>query len=114
MQKPKKIKRPWVTENVPFQRDRSFQKFYNATRWRKASKAFRNENPFCNQCEKNGIVSEARVVDHIRGLGFLIDNNFNPYDFKELQSLCHKCHNAKSGRESGRGVWVKKDCKRKL
>lgn len=98
--KPKKINRHWVKEMKPFERYRDFSKFYNARAWRKVSRAFRDKNKFCVDCEAEGIVSESKVTDHIRGLGFLIDNGIDPYDEKELQALCNKCHNKKSGRES--------------
>lgn len=98
--RPTNIKRPWVAETKPFQRYRDFSKFYNARKWRKVATAYREENKFCVDCELEGIVKRANVTDHIRGLGFLLDNNIDPYDFKELQSQCSKCHNKKSGKES--------------
>lgn len=100
--RPKNIKRPWVSESKPFQRARDFSAFYNARAWRKVSKAYREAHPFCIDCEADGYVVKANVCDHKRGLGFLIDNNQNPYDWNELQSLCNKCHNKKSGKESHR------------
>ena len=42
----------------------------------------------------------AHVCDHKRGLQFLLDNNIDPYNWDELQSGCHSCHNKKSGRDS--------------
>ena len=108
--KPKKIARHWVQEMKPFERQRAFSKFYNARAWRKVARAFRDVNKFCVECEAQGIVSESKVTDHIRGLGFLIDNGIDPYDEGELQPLCSKCHNQKSGRESraSKGVGGKK------
>ncbi|WP_271856104.1 HNH endonuclease [Patiriisocius marinus] len=97
---PKPSKKHWVTEKVSFARSRDFSKFYNARKWRKVSKYKRDVNPYCEKCESNGVVSLSNVADHIRGLGFLIDNGLDPYNLKELQSLCHKCHNKKSGKES--------------
>lgn len=98
--RPVNIKRPWVPERKPFQRYRDFSKFYNGRKWRKTAKAHKEKFPFCVHCEAEGVVTEVNVTDHIRGLGWLIDNDKDPYDFKELQSLCSKCHNKKSGRES--------------
>ncbi|NCT16853.1 MAG: hypothetical protein COW66_05500 [Flavobacteriaceae bacterium CG18_big_fil_WC_8_21_14_2_50_34_36] len=99
---PKKIKRSWVPDRKPFDRPVSYQWFYNASKWRKTSKLFREKNPTCVHCEANGIVTAANVSDHIRGLGFLLKNNIDPYSFDELQSLCSKCHNIKTGGESGK------------
>ncbi len=100
--KPKRIKRGWVPERKAFSRPRDFSKFYNSTRWRKVARARKVNNPYCVQCEAKGIVSPNQVTDHIRGLGFLLDNGIDPYSEKELQDLCNKCHNIKSGREAHR------------
>lgn len=98
--KPKKINRPWVPERKAFGRRKDNSKFYNGRPWRKFSKAFREKNPLCVKCEEEGRTTAAAVCDHIRGLDFLLENNINPIDEKECQSLCHPCHNSKSGRES--------------
>lgn len=100
--RPKNIKRPWVADTKPFQRYRDFSAFYNARAWRKVGKAYLEAHPFCVDCEAEGIVAKANVTDHKQGLGFLLDNNLDPYDLKELQGLCSKCHNKKSGKESHR------------
>jgi 5-methylcytosine-specific restriction endonuclease McrA len=104
------ISRPWVDDRVSFSRNRDFSSFYNARVWRKTTKIFLKENPFCVDCERVGIVKAAKVTDHILGLGFMIDNDLNPYDLKKLQPLCHNHHNKKSGREShlNRGMGLKK------
>lgn len=99
--KPIAKRKPWQSEPTkPFARNRDHSKFYNASRWRKVSKAFREANPLCVECEKQGKVSSVQVADHIKGLGFLIDNNIDAYDHKELQPLCSSCHNKKSGSEA--------------
>lgn len=100
--RPVNIKRPWVQERKPFGRDRDFSKFYNARKWRNTAKAHKLKHPFCVDCEKEGIVAAVKVTDHVRGLGFLMDNGLDPYDYNELQSLCEKHHNIKSGKESHR------------
>ena len=95
-----KIQRPWVKEREAFGRRKDNTKFYNARQWRKVSKLFRNENSFCKHCDADGKVGPADVCDHIKGLDFLLSNGIDPYDFNELQSLCHRHHNIKSGKES--------------
>ena len=73
--------------------------FYNSRRWRSISKYFRKKHPLCAQCERDGNgPTSATVCDHIKpismyGMGVATD-------IKNLQSLCTKCHNSKSGKES--------------
>lgn len=99
---PNKIKRHWVVERVSFARRNDNSKFYNARRWRKVSKQYRLINPICecNECKKLNRVLPAEVVDHKRGLQYLLDNGIDPYEYKELQSMNHLCHNKKSGRDA--------------
>lgn len=99
--KPKAIRPPWVPERVAFGgRSRDHSKFYNGRKWRKFATAFRLKNPLCIKCEAEGRITAVAVCDHIRGLDFLLDNNIDPIQESEVQSLCHKCHNSKSGKES--------------
>jgi 5-methylcytosine-specific restriction protein A len=101
---PKKIKRPWVKEKVAFERPVDFSWFYNDRKWRRVSKAYREQNPICEceECKASLTVKPAKVCDHIKGLKYLLDNGLDPYDFKELQSMSNECHNKKSGKESHR------------
>lgn len=105
---PKNISRAYVPERVAFERPVDMSWFYNQTKWRKVSKAFRSANPVCQceSCAKNDIAKPAQVCDHKRGLKYLLDNNLDPYDYKELQSMSRECHNKKSGKEKG-GYGVK-------
>lgn len=52
---------------------------------------FIKENPLCVECE-----SVAEVVDHIVS----IRDGGDKLSWSNLQSMCHKCHNRKSGREA--------------
>ena len=100
--KPKKIKRSWKPERVPFARPRDLSWFYNQTKWRKLAKARKEKYPLCRACKEKGIISPNEVTDHIRGLGYLLDNNLDPFKATELDDLCHRCHNRKSARETSR------------
>lgn len=101
--KSKSIKLPWVQERQAFGRRKDNSKFYNARKWRKVAKAYRSANPLCEmECKREGRVSSADVCDHRDGLDNIIKAGRDPYDWTELQSGCHKCHNRKSGRESSR------------
>jgi 5-methylcytosine-specific restriction protein A len=101
---PSKVNRPWMKDKVAFSRPEDFSKFYNDRKWRKVSKAYREANPICEckECNDTEIVKPANVCDHIKGLKYLLDNNLNPYDWSELQSMSNECHNKKSGSESHR------------
>lgn len=98
--RPKKIRRPWRPERIPFGRRKDNSAFYNDRKWRKVSRAYREANPFCAECERNGKVSAADVADHKKGLQYLLDNDMDPYDWEELEGLCHPCHNSKSGKQA--------------
>ena len=101
--KPVPKKKPWSEERkVQGRRLHDHSKFYNSRRWRKVSAAYKKENPLCEceECKSKGLIKEANVTDHIRGLSFLLNNGIDPYDFKELQAMNSSCHNKKSGREA--------------
>jgi 5-methylcytosine-specific restriction endonuclease McrA len=103
--KPKAFKAPWKPERIDFGRRKDNSKFYNSRRWRKVSKARLSKFPTCEmECKTEGIVTEAKVTDHIAGLDNIIRAGRDPYDWNELQSGCHHCHNKKSGRESGKRI----------
>lgn len=101
--RPKKKNRPWrpPVNKTPFgRRLNNNYDFYNSTKWRKKSKSYRDKHPFCAECERNGIVGAAEVVDHKRGLQFLLDNGIDPFDDNELEGMCHHHHNVKSGKQA--------------
>jgi hypothetical protein len=102
---PKKIVRSWVPQRAAFERKVSYEWFYNARKWRNVSKAYRAANPICEceECKKAEIVKKAEVCDHVNGLGYLLKNGIDPYDWNELQSMSKECHNKKSGGESWKG-----------
>lgn len=97
--KVERLKRPWVQERKPFERENSNSEFYNSRAWRKARKLYLQKNPLCVECEKDGMIVPATVVDHIvpinQGGDKLNESNF--------QSLCQHHHNSKSAREASRG-----------
>ena len=73
-------------------------KQYHTTRWRKLRKRFISQFPLCAECLTFDKVVEAKVVDHIKP----IKDGGEMYDWDNLQSLCHSCHNSKSARERKR------------
>lgn len=97
--RPKQVKRPWVPERKPFERDRTNEFDYNCRAWRNKRKAFLEANPLCCMCSNEGIVKQAAVVDHI----IPIKQGGNPWADDNLQGLCKSHHDSKSGRERHAG-----------
>jgi 5-methylcytosine-specific restriction endonuclease McrA len=69
--------------------------FYNSRAWRQFSLAYRKANPLCVECYKKGKIVPVQVVDHINP----IRRGGDPFDYNNCQSLCHQCHNSKSGHD---------------
>ena len=67
---------------------------YNSSRWRRYSKGLRKNHPLCEHCLKKGVTSPSEVVDHIHP----ISKGGDVWDRDNLQMLCHKCHNTKTGK----------------
>lgn len=79
------------------QRGSSHQRGYDA-RWRKARLMFLRENPLCVECQRQGKLTAATVVDHIvahKGNKELF------WDRSNWQSLCLSCNSVKAAREEG-------------
>lgn len=70
--------------------------FYQTPKWRKKAKRHKLRNPLCVECLSNGITKATEVTDHIIPL----KQGGDPFNDDNLQSLCHRCHNSKSGKES--------------
>ena len=66
--------------------------------WRKASKQFRIENPWCVECLAEGFVKESEHVDHIEPVVNRPDLRMDPSNW---QVLCTACHSIKTAREMG-------------
>ena len=83
-------------EMIRVQNDRS-SKMYTY-QWRKASKEFLKKHPLCVHCEREGRLTPATEVDHIKPHGgdrklFWNKNNWQP--------LCKRCHSKKTAEEDG-------------
>lgn len=66
-------------------------KFYRSAKWIKLRDAFRAANPLCVNVETCGNATD--VVDHI----VEINAGGEKLDWENLQPMCSKCHNSKSG-----------------
>ena len=87
---PKKQKqRPWITERKPFEgMDHSNQKFYESQAWKTARTKYLNAHPLCEKCQKDGIITEAKMVHHIKP----IRKGGHPTKESNLMALCWPCH----------------------
>jgi hypothetical protein len=68
------------------------------SRWERARLVFINQHPLCAECERNGLVTVGREVDHIiphKGDQTLF------WDEANWQTLCHECHSRKTAMEDG-------------
>lgn len=66
--------------------------------WQRARKQFLLDHPLCQECQRNGRITAANVVDHItphKGNQELF------WDQSNWQALCQSCHSKKTAREDG-------------
>lgn len=79
------------------ERGTAAQRGYDA-RWRKARAVFLRRNPLCVECQKEGKLVQATVVDHrIPHKG----NYEKFWDENNWQALCKLCHDRKTVRDDG-------------
>ena len=69
--------------------------FYNSTRWRNYTKAYKKKHPLCIHCLDKGKTTQVDVLDHITP----INKGGDKWNSSNLQSLCHRCHNSKSAKD---------------
>ncbi|WAH38608.1 HNH endonuclease [Alicyclobacillus dauci] len=78
-------------------RGTSAQRGYDS-RWRKARLAYLKKHPLCAECEREGSLTPATVVDHIvphKGDKKLF------WDKNNWQPMCKPHHDAKTAKEDG-------------
>ncbi len=88
-------------ERQQYDRDRgtAAQRGYGH-RWRLARATYVREHPLCVPCASAGKVTAAAEVDHIVAHEEIGDAWF--WDRENWQSLCKRCHSAKTARENER------------
>lgn len=82
---------------------RPHKKLYKSAGWQRLRKWFLSKHPLCKECERQGRITSAQVVDHIkphRGDLELF------WDVNNLQALCKSCHDRKTAKKDNR--WGKK------
>lgn len=102
--RPPKKKRSWIKERPAFT-DAPTNPFYWSKAWRKLRILKLAENPLCEECQRNGKLTRAQMVDHIEPI-----NKIDPYDLQgiykhplsksNLQSMCNSCHAKKMSKAS--------------
>ncbi|WP_445774211.1 HNH endonuclease [Shewanella sp.] len=79
-----------------YNKDRpSRHSFYFTNTWKRLRDQYIREYPLCCHCDALGITKLATLVDHIVELQ---DDYSKRDDYLNLQSLCHACHNVKTGK----------------
>jgi 5-methylcytosine-specific restriction protein A len=82
-------------------------RLYSLSKWHKMRAYQLAQFPLCAFCDKQGIITAATIVDHIKPHKGHINLFF---DSKNLQSLCKHCHDShkqrqeKSGYLAGSGI----------
>ncbi len=79
-----------------YQRDPATRKRYGRN-WKRVRDRFLVQHPLCEQCQKEGRLTEAQEVHHIVPLS-RGGNNAT----ENLMSLCKSCHSAITAKEGGR------------
>jgi 5-methylcytosine-specific restriction protein A len=77
--------------------------FYSSAKWKKVRRAHRRANPLCVDCQAEGKIVKADLVDHTPERNEIIAMGESPYDPRFLASRCHAHHNKKL-----RERWAKK------
>lgn len=69
--------------------------FYLSPKWRRFRDWYISRHPLCEECESHGETVAGVIVDHIVEL----KDGGAPFDEGNCQTLCHACHNRKTGQE---------------
>ena len=82
-------------------RDPKVQRLYGRRSWEQMRKRQLSKYPWCDECLKAGIYTEATDVHHVERH----EGNIHIFYNSPLQSLCHSCHSQITAAEvRGRGV----------
>ena len=108
---PKQKSKPWVVareKNKPGSRavetHNEMMNIYQTQQWKATRRYHIQRNPLCVECKiKEKRIVAGAVVDHI----IPIRQGGQPFDFKNLQTLCSDHHNKKSRQEKDSIVYDK-------
>ena len=76
------------------ERGTSAARGYDAN-WNKARAYYLNRHPVCEMCEKNGMVTPATLVHHIKA----IKDGGEILDYGNMMALCNDCHESIHGKD---------------
>lgn len=79
-----------------YQRDPAVKKRYGRA-WKRIRDRYIAAHPLCEQCEKDGRLTPAEEVHHIKPL-----SQGGTNDYANLMALCTSCHSWITAREGGR------------
>lgn len=69
-------------------------KQYHSTRWQRLKKLKKIISPFCEECERKGIITPVYIVHHKIWIN---ESNYNNddifFNIDNLESVCLSCHN---------------------
>lgn len=72
--------------------------WYSNAPWKTLRRKWLQSNPLCVECKRQGIITPADTVDHIRPH----KGNWELFmDTENLQSLCKQCHDKKTVKSDG-------------
>lgn len=80
---------------------RHWREWYQLEVWRRKRRTWLAMHPLCAECERQGRVTAACVVDHVTPHG----GDWNRFLLDPVQSLCRECHDRKTACDH-RGVEV--------
>ena len=92
---PENKRRHWMPKKPKQARLNPNSNFYHSKQWRSLSSYYIQRHPLCEACNRRNKVTAGQVVDHI----IRINSGGHKTDLSNLQTLCHPCHNSKSGKE---------------
>lgn len=81
------------------------KRIYTTPRWIALRSQYVAHQPLCEHCLKDGLIVAGNEVDHIREV---IDGG-DPWDWDNLQHLCHEHHRIKTGKEAVKRARKKKN-----
>lgn len=70
------------------------QSIYQSTKWKKLRSAKLMQQPLCEICLENGVITPADDVHHIDSFLNYSGNQrlYKAFDFANLMSVCKECH----------------------
>lgn len=89
------LNKPIINKSIP--KDEA-NKIYNSPIWKKLRALKLVNNPICEECLENGIVTPTDEIHHI--ISFMSGSTYSAklklaYDYNNLKALCKECHDNK-------------------